>query len=172
MLMAYDDQESVGFWAGLDIRGRTQKAGMPLGVTHPKEDVRLFASAPASAPTPTDPFAARLRHNWKNHSATPQMVTEMHRQLMAMHGVDNAPEPIDAAYMDWSRDPYGGGVHLWNTDYNSAEMLEHMPQPVAKFPCYICGEAYSTNQTWAEGALQTAELVLKRLGVPDPAGAS
>ena len=77
------------------------------------------------------------------------MVQEMHRQLMQMHGIDSAPEPIDAAYMDWSQDPFGGGVHLWNTNYKSSEMLARMIQPVAEFPCYICGEAYSTNQTWA-----------------------
>ena len=165
MLMAYDDQQSVGFWAGLDTRGHAQKAGMPIGVTHPKQDVPLFNRAAAVSATGEDPFAARMASNWQHHSATPQMVAEMHRQLMAMHGVDSAPPPIDAAYMDWSQDPYGGGVHLWNTGYNSAEMLHHMPQPVADFPCYICGEAYSTNQTWAEGALQTAELVLNRLGI-------
>jgi hypothetical protein len=81
------------------------------------------------------------------------MVEELHRQLLQMHGFDSAPEPIDAAYMDWSRDPYGGGVHLWNVNYNSEEMLTRMTQPVENVPCYICGEAYSTNQTWAEGAL-------------------
>ena len=97
--------------------------------------------------------------------ATKSMVHEIHRQLMQMHGIDSAPEPIDAAYMDWSQDPFGGGVHLWNPNYKSSEMLTRMIQPVAEFPCYICGEAYSTNQTWAEGALQTAELVLDRLGV-------
>ena len=93
------------------------------------------------------------------------MVDELHRQLLQMHGIDSAPRPIDAAYMDWSRDPYGGGVHLWNVKYSSTVMVNHMIQPVADFPCYICGEAYSTNQTWAEGALETADLVLNRLGI-------
>ena len=69
--------------------------------------------------------------------------------------------------MDWSRDPYGGGVHLWNVNVQSEVILDRMTQPVDNFPCYICGEAYSTNQTWAEGALQTAEIVLqKRFGLP------
>lgn len=174
MLMVYDDQASVDFWGALDPQGRAQKAGMPLGVTHPKEARKAFAratKATAKASDPFDPFADRLAKNWQVHCADPQMVTEVHRQLKAIHGVDNAPPPIDAAYMDWSRDPYGGGVHLWNPNYNSADVLQRMPQPVADFPCYICGEAYSTNQTWAEGALQTAELVLQRLGVPAP-GAS
>jgi hypothetical protein len=70
--------------------------------------------------------------------------------------------------MDWSVDPYGGGVHFWNRGYKSWEIVDQMTQPVADFPCYICGEAYSTNQTWVEGALQTAEIVLHRLGLPKP----
>lgn len=169
ILMAYDDQESVGFWSGLDNRGQAQKAGMPPDFQHPKQARRLFARAPATQAAHADPFAARLSRNWEMHVPTHQMVTELHRQLMLMHGVDSAPDPIDAAYMDWSRDPYGGGVHFWNTNYNSAEVLEAMAQPEADFPCFICGEAYSTNQTWVEGALQTSELVLKRLGMPGPA---
>jgi hypothetical protein len=46
-------------------------------------------------------------------------------------------------------------------------MVTRMTQPVEGFPCYICGEAYSTNQTWAEGALETADIMLHRLGLPD-----
>jgi hypothetical protein len=39
--------------------------------------------------------------------------------------------------------------------------------PVAGLPVYICGEAYSHEQGWAEGALQTAELMLTRyFGLP------
>ena len=64
--------------------------------------------------------------------------------------------------MDWSDDPYGGAVHFWNSGYKSWEVLEAIIKPVEDFPCYICGEAYSTNQTWAEGALQTAEIVLQK----------
>lgn len=57
----------------------------------------------------------------------------------------------------------------WNRGYKSWEILEQMTQPVKDFPCYICGEAYSTNQTWVEGALQTAEIVLqKHLGLAKP----
>jgi Flavin containing amine oxidoreductase len=166
LLMAYDDLMNVDFWDALDTRAEVHKAGLPMGI-HMSHALPMFArKASSKAPAP-DPFAERLLKNWEEHHVTKPMVDEMHRQLMQMHGVDSAPEPIDAAYMDWSRDPYGGGVHLWNVDYNSTKMLKHMTQPVAGFPCYICGEAYSTNQTWAEGALQTAEIVLHdRLGVP------
>jgi monoamine oxidase len=98
------------------------------------------------------------------------MVAEMHRQLLALHNVRSAPEPVQAAYVDWSDDPFGAGVHIWNRGAQSWRVLEGMTQPVPDFPCYICGEAYSTVQTWVEGALQSAEIVLqKRLRLPSPA---
>lgn len=166
LVMIYDDLLNVDFWAGLDAVADVQKAGLPLGA-QVQSNLPTFIRTPSPpAPPSPDDFAKRLQANWERHKVTNQMVDELHRQLLQMHGINCAPKPIDAAYMDWSRDPYGGGVHLWNVNYNSEDMLTHMIQPVANFPCYICGEAYSTNQTWAEGALETADLVLHRLGLP------
>ena len=34
-------------------------------------------------------------------------------------------------------------------------------QPRPGLPVYICGEAYSQQQGWVEGALQTAEIMLQ-----------
>lgn len=94
---------------------------------------------------------------------------EMHRQVKRMHNIQYAPKPVAAAYMDWSIDPYGGGVHFWNRGFESWKYLYDVVKPVEDFPCYICGEAYSTNQTWVEGALQTAEIVLQEhFGLPAP----
>ena len=157
LIMAYNDQLNVDFWAGLRAPG---------GGAAPHMFERKQTDEPNAA---QNDFEKRLRRNWDEHPAPHEMVAEMHRQLVRMHGVQNAPAPLDAAFMDWSVDPYGAGVHLWNRGYKSWEVLQQMTQPVADFPCYICGEAYSTVQTWAEGALQTAEIVLqKHLGLPAP----
>ena len=156
LIMTYNDQLNVDFWAGLTAPGG--------GVTP-----RMFARRQMDDSAPANDFEKRLLQNWKDHPAPHEMVAEMHRQLVRMHGVQYAPAPVDAAFMDWSADPYGGGVHFWNRGYKSWEVLQQMTQPVSDFPCYICGEAYSTVQTWAEGALQTAEIVLqKHLGLPAP----
>jgi len=40
-----------------------------------------------------------------------------------------------------------------------------MTQPIDDLPYYLCGEAYSTMQTWVEGALLTADLVQQRLNL-------
>ena len=42
-------------------------------------------------------------------------------------------------------------------------------KPVDNEEVYICGEAYSINQGWVEGALQTAELMLdEHFGLKPP----
>lgn len=178
LIMAYNDLSSSEFWEGL----RDQALGpeesihwvLPGGLT--PDDIRPKSptfpqkqrSTAADTETP-DERTSQLRKNWDAHPAPKKMVAEMHRQLMEMHGVQQAPEPVGAAFVDWSDDPYGGAVHFWNSGYKSWEVLELITQPVKDFPCYLCGEAYSTNQTWVEGALQTAEIVLtKHFGLPTP----
>ena len=157
LLMAYDDLSNVLFWGGL--RGYTKL----LGRKSPLRAAALFQNrGPIPPPSPED-------DNWKANRAPEIMVAEMHRQLVELHGVRYAPEPYAAAYRDWSDDPFGGGVHFWNVGYKSTDVMNRMTQPVADFPCYVCGEAYSQGQTWAEGALQTAEIVLQqRFGLPPP----
>jgi len=79
------------------------------------------------------------------------------------------PAPYAAAYYDWSGDPYGGGYNLWKVHAKSWEVSHAIVQPVADLPLYICGEAYSTDQGWIEGALETAEDVLRRgFNLPPP----
>jgi monoamine oxidase len=171
LLMAYNDATNVDFWAGLTgVSGHMPAdAAKAQFLRRFAPPVRMFDRRPQPALSSAHPFTERLRQNWDSHAAPHEMVMEMHRQIMAMHNIQYAPEPIDAAYMDWSIDPYGGGVHFWNRGYKSWEVLHRITQPVVDFPCYICGEAYSTNQTWVEGALQTAEIVLqKHLGLGKP----
>jgi flavin-dependent amine oxidoreductase len=145
MIMAYCDLSNVRFWEGFR-RG---------GAQPPLEPCAL-------------PGGDRLDRNWTSRSVPAPMLDEMHRQLAILHGVDpqSAPRPLDAAYMDWTDEPYGGAVHLWNRGQRSWEMIETAVHPIPDLPCYVCGEAYSTNQTWVEGALQTADMVLeKHLGL-------
>jgi 3-oxoacyl-[acyl-carrier-protein] synthase III/monoamine oxidase len=149
LIMAYNDYLNVDFWAGL--KGRSGRAGQSA-------DTRTSLSATAAE---ADSFDADLERHWKEHRAPPRLQEEMHRQLMELHGTDDAPKPDEAAFFDWSEEPFGGGVHLWRRGFKSWEVVDKMTHPVADFPCYICGEAYSTVQTWVEGALQTAEKVLQ-----------
>ena len=166
ILMVYNDAQSSDFWGGL--------RHMPLGpgdtATANSHKVFKRKTMPFSdvKNEEVNPWDDRLRKNWERREAPHDMVHEMHRQLKILHGVEDAPEPFEAAFMDWGDDPYGGAVHFWNPGYKSVDVVKGLINPVKGFPCYICGEAYSTNQTWVEGAFQTAELVLREFNIPMP----
>jgi len=57
------------------------------------------------------------------------------------------------------------GAGYWKKGYDRKIILNEVIQPLENEPLYICGENYSSHQAWVEGALETAELVLKKLGI-------
>ena len=91
---------------------------------------------------------------------TPAMVDEMVRQLTELHGI-RVPDPYQGYFVDYAADPHGGAWHSWQTHARSWEVMPRMRQPLPDAPVYICGEAYSLDQGWVEGALNTTELVLQ-----------
>lgn len=152
MLMAsYDDGTNIGFWDGLRARrGEAWQAGRE--VTEPQTPYPA-----ANRNTNDDP--------WFRYQASHQMVAEVNRQLGQIHGLSYTPDVRNAAFRDWGDDPFGGGWNSWNIGVKSPEVKQRIVQPFDDRPLYICGEAYSDAQGWVEGALQTAELMLAKLGV-------
>jgi monoamine oxidase len=84
------------------------------------------------------------------------------RQLKQIHDVDYTPAVMSASFRDWGEDPFGGGWNSWNIGVKSWEVKEKIVHPLDNCPLYICGEAYSDAQGWVEGALQTADIMLKK----------
>lgn len=93
------------------------------------------------------------------------LVEESQKQIREIHGNQIAiPEPYVSAFYDWGDDPFGGGYHAWAGGYDAPPpwtVAPRMRRPFKEFPVHICGEAYSDQQGWVEGALCTAELTLQ-----------
>lgn len=162
LIMAYNDALSSDYWGGL------RRIPLGPGDTKIEDSKENYSRAKAKIKPKSSSWDKRLHENWKNAHPPKAMVDEMHRQLQELHGVTDAPKPIDAAFMDWADDPFGGAVHFWNPGYKSTKVMKAIIQPVEGFPCYICGEAYSNNQTWVEGAIETAELLLRKFDISQP----
>ncbi len=108
--------------------------------------------------------------DWKAHPAPKIMVEEAHRQLLEMHGIEDLPEhrPYAAAHREWDLDPFGGGSNYWNEFVDAHTVGAAMLQPRPGAPVYVCGEAYSNEQGWVEGALEVAESLMQRhFGLPE-----
>lgn len=143
LMASYNDTRYTEFWQGLRFGA-------------------VYADKPNPFTTTTDPA-------WVVRRGTQAMADELHRQLALLHGLDDIPEPYSIAYQDWSDDPYGGAWNAWKVGVKAWEVIPQMIQPDPQMPLYICGSAYSNWQGWVEGALQTAEQVVNRLGIAYPA---
>lgn len=96
------------------------------------------------------------------------MLREVTRQLAELHGTE-VPDPDWALLMDWRADPYRGASHRWAVGARSWEVIPRMRRPLAGAPIHICGEAWSDLQGWTEGALRSAERVLREeVGLGEP----
>lgn len=100
--------------------------------------------------------------------ASTEMVNEAQYQLSELHDIP-IPTPIDAIYKDWTDFPFGGGWHNWNPHIDSFSMIPQIRKPIDEENIYICGEAYSSNQGWVEGAINSAEKILEEyFSLPRP----
>jgi monoamine oxidase len=140
MMVSYNDLGSVPFWKALTAQ--------TLG------HLDIF---PGDAPNTPYPITTQMVQ------AAQGLVRELHNQKFI-------PEPYAATYHDWSDDPYGAGWHAWKSGIRFWELMPKVRKPVKDEDVFICGEAYSINQGWVEGALQTAELMLEEhFGLKRPA---
>ena len=135
VMASYDDGPNVGFWTGLADKGHS--------TTH------CF------------PAEAQNEPRWNRYACPSAMIQHAQHQLQLVHDLEYIPEPYAAGFQDWGQDPYGGAWNSWNIHVKPWEVRQKMVQPLEEWPVYIMGEAYSAAQGWIEGALQTAERILK-----------
>lgn len=104
----------------------------------------------------------------REHILPEKMVKELTDELSELHE-KKIPMPKIALFQNWNDDPFGGGWHMWNPNNQSWLVMPRILHPIQESNLYICGEAYSENQGWVEGALQTAEKMLEEnFGLPKP----
>lgn len=113
-----------------------------------------------------DPWLGLAEGTSDGAPAPRAMLGEVQRCLREMHPESAVPEPVGSALMHWGADPHEVGWHFWRSGALSDEVLELAPQPDPSLPIYLAGEAFSRQQSWVEGALESAEAVLTRLLAP------
>lgn len=135
LMASYGDGAAASYWAGYVKNSRW---GPTLAPYHAADAALRNQSLAASTP----------------------MIDSVTKQLAALHGV-SIPDPTDAIFHDWSEDPYGGGWHSWTPFVKSWEVAPRILQPNPAHPVFICGESFSLDQGWVEGAINTAEMMLE-----------
>lgn len=160
VMASYDDSVVVDFWRGMEPTSAEKAAH--------RDDLRsdlnqLLSGFLLAGLNPGD---VAWTPPPQLHKAPTAMVEQAERQLRELHALPkHAPlaELRYAAYADWTVDPYGGGWHFWEPQYPVLDVMRQIKTPLGEEkPVYLVGEAYSGVQGWVEGALTTAEIVLKR----------
>ena len=98
--------------------------------------------------------------------APPEMLRRIGELLREIHPTVDIPDPDGSAFMHWGSDPHETGWSFWSAGYRSDDIIELATQPEPDVPIFIAGEAFSRNQGWVEGALETAQAVVDRLMSP------
>ena len=68
----------------------------------------------------------------------------------------NIPQPIYFKVHYWAV-----GAQHWKPGFDSDAISKEVLNPMKNV--FVCGEAFSKKQAWVEGALETSELVLKKI---------
>ncbi len=138
LLGSYGDMETETFWKALS------------------DDKVLFKVKAAKSAS-----MAELK-TLNNVQATQMMVDEVMKELREVHGkMVEIPEPYVTYFKDWTDDPFGAGYHAWKAGVSVKDVMPYMRKPDAKEQIHICGEAYSDQQGWVEGAFCEAEKMLE-----------
>ncbi len=138
-LASYNDMQTVQFWSVLE-----------------QDDV-LFE------PKATALVAQEHVDRFSSLQAPQVLVDEAMSQVRELHGPQPTPipDPYITYYKDWSRDPFGGGYHAWKAGVSVKDVMPFMRCPIPGEAIHICGESYSDQQGWVEGALCEAEKMLR-----------
>lgn len=138
LLGSYGDMETETFWKALS------------------DDTLLFKVKAARS------ASLEELHQFDDVQATQLMVNELMNQLRELHGPEVAiPDPYVTWFRDWSDDPYGAGYHAWKAGFSVEDVMPYMRKPLDSEQIHICGEAYSDQQGWVEGAFCVAENMLR-----------
>ena len=89
-----------------------------------------------------------------------RVIKELTNQLETLHS-QSIKLPYWASMCDWKEQPSGVATHSWRSGNYSATIIPLIRQPNPRLPLYICGEAFSQEQGWVNGALRSAEGMLR-----------
>jgi len=91
-------------------------------------------------------------------AASTFVVAQATAQMCEMFGLSSIPAPVLATYRRWGVPSAGDGDHQWRMGAFDPDIRQRLTNP---FPdLYTCGESYSDDQAWVNGALRSADQML------------
>jgi monoamine oxidase len=99
------------------------------------------------------------------------MLATIQENLRALHPRSaDLPDPTGSAFIYWGADPHETGWTFWRAGVRSDDVKAAAVKPDPRVDLFICGEAFSRTQAWVEGALETADAVVRNLTARQASG--
>ena len=96
-------------------------------------------------------------------AASQAVVDEMRRQLQEVFSSLAVPATVLTSYRRWGDEQFFGyAYHQWARGADDSRVIPELAKPFENLRLYTCGEAFSDQQGWVNGALRSAEIVLTR----------
>lgn len=98
----------------------------------------------------------------------PRLKREIEKQLQRIFVTKEPPAVAEWGIRDWGRQPFGAGVHFWKPGAQSYVVIQQLKafslsEHSSVKNVHICGEAFSERQGYCEGAIRTADRVVKAI---------
>ncbi len=142
-LTIYCDYLNINFWKGLQNNGEMFNSAMQTTQNNKKPQT-IFPASKA-------------------------VVAAATKYFKVLFDTENVPQPVMTSARIWagsteigtpSSEQFGYGVHFWSLGARDNEVQEYLTEPMPNL--YTCGESFSDYQGWVEGALRSADRVLKK----------
>jgi len=156
LLLAYSDARYADYWKQLDKMSSSENRYYSES---------LQSSMPADK---WDAFQQTTLHYYGTGDTLVAGLKDQLAKVITTFVKMDIPPPDTVLLKHWSDPPFYVGWHSWNVGAKSWRVAERLVQPFDKAPLFTCGEAFSSEQGWIEGALKSAERVLEKLGVAAP----
>lgn len=99
-------------------------------------------------------------HIGNSHVASPTIIEKAEQQLRLIHGREEALGARCGIVKRWS-----DAWHFWDSGIKPWDVATRLIRPFGGIDLFTCGEAYSLEQGWVEGALKSAERVTLEMGI-------
>ncbi len=147
LMASYSDEHYAEFWEPPE-HSRGPAIEPPRDCRTVERQVLLETLLDHSSP---------LRERLAGH----RMLNKVQQQLQEVYDIE-VPKPLFGVYMDWDQDKGRAGWHTWEVGRKPWECDDAIEEPWHR-RLFVCGEAYSPEQGWIEGALKSVEWMLHRL---------
>jgi lysine 2-monooxygenase len=133
------------------------------GAVYDDETNQMVWVLSKDAPVIMASYADQERASYSEGMTEEQLIDTYHQGVCRAFGVDcnSIPKPVEYKVKRWAYPEFA--VWWTKVGVNQDELLQTSSQPFEGYPLFLASDALSTKSGWIDGALESSNLVVKRM---------